>query len=160
MADDELRLIGTFQDKISPGLKSSIEKIRAFTKEGERAGQDGERHTKTHAATASMFKESRWNPFAGSAIPKTESEPPDETGRRRRGAPDPPRISREARRPASGPLTALAGGPSRRADLSGDHRANMDSVMRSCHLGRRLRIGNARHHHRAPDRISRVRFIW
>jgi hypothetical protein len=50
MADsDELRLIGTFQNKISPGLKSSIDKIRAFTKEGERAGADGARATTKHA---------------------------------------------------------------------------------------------------------------
>ena len=45
---EELRLVGTFTDKISPGLKSSIDKIRAFTKEGEKAGTDGARSVKKH----------------------------------------------------------------------------------------------------------------
>jgi hypothetical protein len=43
MPDEEMRLVGIFQDKISSGLKSSIDKIKAFTKEGEKAGTDGAR---------------------------------------------------------------------------------------------------------------------
>jgi hypothetical protein len=38
-----------FKDKIGPGLKSSIDKIRQFSKEGEKADPDGERSAKRHA---------------------------------------------------------------------------------------------------------------
>jgi hypothetical protein len=52
---EELSLVASFVDRMSPGLKSSIDKIRAFTKEGVKAGEDGERHTKTHAATFNVY---------------------------------------------------------------------------------------------------------
>jgi hypothetical protein len=41
MADEEMRLRASFEDKLSPGLKASIEKIKAFTKEGQRAAEAG-----------------------------------------------------------------------------------------------------------------------
>jgi hypothetical protein len=54
---EELRLVGTFQGKISPGLKSSIDKIKAFTREGQRAGEDGARSTAKHAKAFAKLRE-------------------------------------------------------------------------------------------------------
>src|ERR1700722_15320274 len=54
---DELRLIATFQDRISPGVKSATDKIRQFTKAGEQSARDGESSTKKHAEAFAKLRD-------------------------------------------------------------------------------------------------------
>jgi hypothetical protein len=58
MADsEELRLVASFVDRMSPGLKSSIDKIKSFSKEGAKAGEDGARATTKHAEAFAKLRD-------------------------------------------------------------------------------------------------------
>jgi hypothetical protein len=37
-----MRLVATFADRMSPGLKSSMDKLKSFSREGQRAGEEVE----------------------------------------------------------------------------------------------------------------------
>jgi hypothetical protein len=57
MADEELRLIASFTDRMGPGLKSSVDKIRQFTKEGVKGSEEGEKSVKKHAKAFQELRE-------------------------------------------------------------------------------------------------------
>ena len=57
MADEELRLVAQFTDRMSPGLKSATDKIRQFSKDGEKSSREGESSTKKHAEAFAKLRD-------------------------------------------------------------------------------------------------------
>jgi hypothetical protein len=50
-------LLRRSQDRISPGVRSATEKIRQFSKEGDKAARDGEKSTKLHAEAFAKLRD-------------------------------------------------------------------------------------------------------